>query len=440
MSGNNNDLVTESCTTNLGRRRFVQGATLTAVGMALGSPTASASIGGPGVLVPIGGRFEPENEILHEKLIDLGGGEDDVQLAIFPTASGTPTTSAEAFRDDFNAYGVPEDQIDIIEVATEDDPDTTEDESEWVDNAHSETWADRVRDATLLMFTGGNQLRIIDALTDEDGGLTPVGQAVYDVYDDGGVIAGSSAGAGMMCDPMIGAGESFGALKDGVSYEDTYDDDDDHRVFLTDGFDFLEEGLCDQHFMERGRFGRLVRAMWHEDPDTGIERNEIGYGVDENTGFIFDPEADAGEVCGEGGVTIVDLSEAYEVSTGSDALHLEDMLVHYLTHGDVFHFDDRTVTPDTAKDWDCVDDPYYDGNRDSSSLFDEFEIVDLLSRELVDNTDKSVYSEASERGRTLEMEFWQENDTEGFWGRSWPEDDEGRYAIANVRAAVWPDH
>ncbi|MCU4751279.1 cyanophycinase [Halobacteria archaeon AArc-curdl1] len=439
MESHNNSQAVEKQQRTVSRRHLlgVTGAGL--LGATLGVPSVSARVDGPGVLMPIGGGFEPENERLHQEIIDLGGGEDSISLAIMPTASGTPTTSAEAYRDDFIEYGVPEEQIEIIEVATEDDPNTDEDESTWIENADDEDWADTVREANVILYTGGNQLRITEALKHDDGSLTAVAQAIQDVYDDGGAITGSSAGAAIMSDPMIGAGQSFGALKDGVSYEDTYYDDDDNRVFVTDGFEYLDEGLCDQHFMARGRFGRLVRAMWHEDTNAGIERNEIGYGVGENTGFIFDPSDNTARVSGEYGVTIIDLSEAYEVDTGTDALHLEDIIVHFLTHGDVFHYDDGTVTHADEKDWNCIEDPYYSGNSDSSDLFAANEIRDLMTEELVDNTESSVGGTASVQGRDLEMEFWQDGDTRGFWGRSYPEDDRGRYMVSNVRAAVWPD-
>ena len=71
---------------------------------------------------------------------------------------------------------------------------------------------------------------------------------------------------------------------------------DGHRPRL------LSASACvDQHFIKRGRLGRLVVAM----ADAGVRR---GFGIDENTALLV--EGGAARVCGEYGVMLVDMGPA----------------------------------------------------------------------------------------------------------------------------------
>src|SRR6478735_6065258 len=55
-----------------------------------------------------------------------------------------------------------------------------------------------LEDATGVFFTGGDQLRITSQIGD-----TPTFQRMQEIYQQGGVIAGTSAGASVMSDTMI---------------------------------------------------------------------------------------------------------------------------------------------------------------------------------------------------------------------------------------------
>ncbi len=132
--------------------------------------------------------------------------------------------------------------------------------------------------ADLLYFTGGDQSRIIRAFrrpapsSDQTPWSAPVDDtASFHATLRAGVIAGSSAGAAMMSDPMITGGtsrasvEAWFALLQRPAPSDDPDVDEDNRtgrsVGLGRGMGYLPTVITDQHFFARGRLGRLVVAL-----------------------------------------------------------------------------------------------------------------------------------------------------------------------------------
>ena len=149
-----------------------------------------------------------------------------------------------------------------------------------------------------LWFTGGSQARIVEALR-PDGRETAAWRACQALLDRGGVIGGSSAGAAMMSDPMIRRGRSERAMDLGVG---------EGGVELGQGMGFFPWGLVDQHFLERGRFGRTVVAL----SETGAR---LGWGVDEDSALVVNRATGWVEVVGASGLALFDMSEL-RASTG----------------------------------------------------------------------------------------------------------------------------
>ena len=144
-------------------------------------------------------------------------------------------------------------------------------------------WIELVRGARGVYFAGGAQERIVDTLM-PGGKVTPLLQAVWDVYRSGGVVAGSSAGAAIMSATMIRDGEDMMSLMKGSIRPGKE---------IDRGLGFVGDGLfTDQHFLRRGRIGRLLPVM----VATGYTR---GLGVEENTAAIV--HNDEVEVVGAGG-------------------------------------------------------------------------------------------------------------------------------------------
>ncbi len=116
------------------------------------------------------------------------------------------------------------------------------------------------------------------------------------------IVAGYSAGAAVFSDPMIGNGTSLGALSLAPSTDPSCGESD--PVCVAQGLGFVpaaDNVVVDQHFDERGRFARLVRAL-------AVTNERTGWGVSANCALYVDLLARTAEVVGNPGdatVTIV---------------------------------------------------------------------------------------------------------------------------------------
>jgi len=99
--------------------------------------------------------------------------------------------------------------------------------------------------------------------------------------------------------------------------------------------------LVDQHFLKRGRVGRLLIAMY------AIPKFWLGMGIDEDTAAVC--QGDTIQVLGSSGILVVDASAAKtsESLTWSTAggLRAKDIIVHYLEEGDSYSVAARTPFP-----------------------------------------------------------------------------------------------
>jgi cyanophycinase len=175
-------------------------------------------------------------------------------------------------------------------------------------------------DATVVFFTGGDQLKITSMLGD-----SPIYNRLCRIYtEQGGTIAGTSAGASMMCETMLVRGEQEQSARLGAP------------LVMAPGLGFVKNAIIDQHFAQRGRIGRLLGAVAHN-------ARVLGIGIDENTAAIF--EEQHFDVIGENAVYVVDGSSATysniaELET-DHALSLFDVRLSVLSHGDRFSLAQR---------------------------------------------------------------------------------------------------
>lgn len=211
----------------------------------------------PGRLVVIGGGLSSENEAVYRAVLEGRDGEGPV--CVVPTAGASPERSMESAVESLEQWGGPGAARGIF-ISTENP-----------ESARDPEVARELRDCGGFYFTGGVQSRIVDVFR-PDGQDTPAYNALMDRFADGAVVAGSSAGAAMMSHPMIAGGGSEEAFVEGL----------DGGVQLADGMDFLPDLLVDQHFLARGRIGRLMVAVLD---GSGYAR---GAGVDENTALVVD--------------------------------------------------------------------------------------------------------------------------------------------------------
>jgi cyanophycinase len=217
-----------------------------------------------GPLIIIGGHEERDPEgkrtILKEIAKRVSGGK----LVLATIASHKPEGYFDEYQRAFEGLGIGE----LVELYLEE-------RSE----AEAEDKLKILDDAAGIFFSGGDQLRITSQLGD-----TPIEKRVLALHQRGGVIAGTSAGATAMSETMLVRGTSS----------------ETHRIgdlHMAPGLGLLRDVIIDQHFAERGRFGRLLGAVAHNP-------RVLGMGIDEDTAAIV--EQDELRAIGSGAVYIVD--------------------------------------------------------------------------------------------------------------------------------------
>jgi cyanophycinase len=170
--------------------------------------------------------------------------------------------------------------------------------------------------ASGVFFTGGDQLKITSQLGD-----SPIYARVREIYLEGGVVAGTSAGASVMAETMMVAGAG----------------DESHRIGsalqMAPGFGLFPGVILDQHFAQRGRIGRLVAAV-AQNPRI------LGIGIDEDTAILCEPGR-CFTVLGSGAVYVVDGSDVtYSNLTEEEArdrtLSVFGVRLHLLSMGDSY--------------------------------------------------------------------------------------------------------
>jgi cyanophycinase len=183
-------------------------------------------------------------------------------------------------------------------------------------------------DCTAIFFTGGDQVKITSQL-----GCSPVCERIQEIYERGGCIAGTSAGASVMSETMMVGGNGDATHKIGGALR------------LAPGLGLIRGIIVDQHFAQRGRIGRLLGAV-SQNPRV------LGIGIDENTAVIVERDKKF-TVLGEGGVTILDAgASTYSNITDEEtdrSLSVFDVKLHLLSQGDVYDCDTRRPSASPAE-------------------------------------------------------------------------------------------
>ncbi len=169
-----------------------------------------------------------------------------------------------------------------------------------------------------VFFSGGDQLRIRSQIGD-----TPVEQRVREIHARGGPIAGTSAGASVMSETMLVKGTSGGSYRIG-------------ELHMAPGLGLVRDAIIDQHFTERGRFGRLLGAVAHNP-------RELGIGIDEDTAVVV--EGTRFRVIGHGCVYVVDGAGVTHSNIAEArperALSMYNVRMHVLGAGGAFDLSTR---------------------------------------------------------------------------------------------------
>ncbi|MDP4537385.1 cyanophycinase [Alkalimonas collagenimarina] len=367
-----------------------------------------------GALVMVGGSLSTSNAEVYQRFIELAGGPIQARIAVIPAASGQPVRYYKQFKQDMVHYGLNEDQVTLFPIAVKDDRSTPDvDESTWAQGGFNEELAASLDHYTAVWFLGGDQLNITKTLAPEHQ-ATPVLQAIQALYKRGGVVAGTSAGAAMMSDIMVAAGDSWNALTVGTT--DSYagmQDQENGPLLLRSGLGFFRDGIIDQHFDRKARFGRLVVA-------TQLHREfyPVGYGIDEDAALVYYPESQEIEALGYGGVTIIDVRDANKISN-PHGYHIEGVRISFIQGADRYHVKEHRFIPNPLKSA-TVGAEYLDiaGPVVASGVFSRnSRLKDLIGFDLVDNkgTDEVVSYLHQGEGLGFTLRFRQDERTQGYW-------------------------
>lgn len=257
-----------------------------------------------GNLIIIGGAEDKKHDkdILKEvcKKID----KEKEELLIATVASELPEELGEEYTNIFKNLGVK--NVRVLNINNRKD-------------THYEGNISLIKNASLIFFTGGDQLRITSLL-----GGTPLYSALKKAYREGCIFVGTSAGASVMSDTMIVSG-----LNDESPRKCT--------LKMAPGLALIKGVIIDQHFAQRGRIGRLL---------TGIAENPqwLGIGIDEDTAIVVKPEGEF-KVIGSGAVYIIDGTEISGTNVSEqypdEILSIFDVKFHVLKNGDKFDLNYR---------------------------------------------------------------------------------------------------
>lgn len=366
-----------------------------------------------GALLLVGGALSSSNAAVYQRFISLAGGKDKAKIAVIPAASGQPVKYFRQFRDDMQRYGVAAKQITLLPLAVSDDKSTPEqDESQWRHNAADQALADSLSSYTAVWFLGGDQLNITATMQPETA-TTPLLNAVNALYQRGGVIGGTSAGAAIMSQVMIAAGDSWSALTQGLT--DSYNgmqDQENGPLMLSQGLGFFRHGIIDQHFDRKARFGRLVVA-------TELNKNQYprGFGIDEDAALVYHAKTGLVQAIGNGAVTLIDVSGAKRIDN-PHGYHIENVRISILQGDDQYHVNEHRFMPNPAKqatvgsEYLNISSPVVSGVFSRNSR-----LKDLLTFDLVDNkgTTEVISYLMQGDGVGFSLRFSQDERTQGYW-------------------------
>lgn len=175
---------------------------------------------------------------------------------------------------------------------------------------------DSIKNAPLIYISGGDQNKFMDIVAGTD-----IKEAIYEAYQNGSVIAGTSAGAAVMSKKMITGNE----LKH-PDYSSTFRNIEADNIEIAEGLGLVDGVIIDQHFVKRSRYNRLLSAAI-EYPD------HLGIGIDESTAILV--YKNTAEVVGESQVVLFK-NPAQSMKKEQGLLGAKDLQLSILLPGEKF--------------------------------------------------------------------------------------------------------
>ena len=204
-----------------------------------GEVIARRAGGASGALVICGGGMLPDT--VRDRFFELAGGPK-ARIVVIPTASpNADQPSAVRVLELWKRRGAA--SVQMLHTRSP-------------ERANDADFVKPLREATGVWIGGGDQVLLSKAYVG-----TEVERQLKSVLDRGGVVGGTSAGAAIMTRVMIANGRT--------------------KAHLSQGFDFLQGAVVDQHFLRRNRMERLLGVL-SSHPEL------IGLGIDEQTALVVE--------------------------------------------------------------------------------------------------------------------------------------------------------
>lgn len=227
-----------------------------------------------------------------KRIIEESKHKADSRIEVVTTASKIPREIGPEYVKALHYLGA--DNADVMHI-------------EKRDQASDPEILERLKAADVVMFTGGDQLRLTSIL-----GGTPFHDIILDKYrNEDFIYAGTSAGAAAASSSMIYQGSSSEALLKG-------------EVKITSGLGLIDGVIIDTHFVQRGRIGRLFQAV------VGNPK-VLGIGLGEDTGLLINNGREM-EAIGSGLVILVDGREVKDTNLTQVELGQPISINHLVTH------------------------------------------------------------------------------------------------------------
>ena len=241
------------------------------------------------------------------KIINESRLKEDSIIEIITTASQIPQIVGPEYKKAFEFLGSK--NVNILDIQNR-------------EQANSDAIVARANAADVVMFTGGDQLRLTSIL----GGTRFHDTILLKYVEQDFIYAGTSAGAAAASENMIYQGSSSEALLKG-------------EIKTTQGLGFIENVIVDTHFVQRGRIGRLFQAVVNN-PRT------LGIGLGEDTGLYID--GDIMTAIGSGLVILVDGRFINDTNLTNiqlgQPISIDNLIVHVLSQNDVYDLKTKDLT------------------------------------------------------------------------------------------------
>ena len=262
-----------------------------------------------GRLIAIGGNEDKANDLVVLKRVVKEVGKVGYKAVVITTASRIPEELGKIYQKIFTNLGATVTEILNIGTRLE---------------ANDNSLIGVLKNADLIFFTGGDQLRLTSIL-----GGSKLLDIIHYRLESGALVVGTSAGAAVFSDTMIYEGKGGDGLFKG-------------SVLTTSGFGFVENIVFDTHFLARGRIGRLIQIV-------ATNPTCFGVGLTEDSGVVLKGDGTV-EVIGTGQVIIVDgssiaHSNIMDIEQGGP-IAVENVRIHSLVDGYGYNFRKRRfLTP-----------------------------------------------------------------------------------------------